>query len=424
MRFFPILLLCFVPGFALAQSPRLSVEDAIARAVRNNPRLSAAVRDMKAARSGVRSAQALANPNFVFTPGITSVSGSSDELVLSQPLELNGTRSARAGVAGAQLRVTQAQAVVELRELVFNVRAAYYQLVQARSQQTLAADLLKNAEEFDGISRRLVEAGKRPGIELAQTGIEVSRAQQQVTLADAQAAGTGAVLNTLLGLPANAPLPPLSPLTPSADAVDEPALLRQALASRAEIASVQATREGFQQEARLARAEGRPDLAPQIRFGSLVRGVPESSSGNGFGIGIGISLPIFDYGSRRNRIRQAEDSARAQADRITAAQNQVRLEVTQAVAHLRAAQSIVTNYQDGVLERVKSLLDASQTGFREGQTSIVAVLEVRRTYAAIQTEYLNALISSVLARAELERATGSVPAGLLPVTSPNKGGIK
>ena len=421
MRFFLLFSLCLMPGITLAQAP-LSADDAVARAIQNNPRLSAAVRDVAAARSGVRSAQALANPGFVFTPGLTSISGSGDELILSQPLELNGVRSARTGVAGAQLKATQAQAVVELRELVFNVRTAYYQLAQAQAQQSFTADLLKNEIEFDRISRRLVEAGKRPGIELAQTGIEVSRAQQQVTLADVQAKIAAVALNTLLGLPVDAPVVPISPLAPTTDTLDEPALLRQALASRAEIASADATREGFQQEARLARAEGRPDLAPQIRFGSLVRGVPEASSGNGFGIGLGISLPLFDYGSRRNRIRQAEDSARAQTDRITAAQNQVRQEVMQAMARLRAAQTVTASYQSGVLEQAKRLLDASQTGFQEGQTSIVAVLEARRTYATVRTEYLTALTNAVLARAELERATGTIPATLLPAVG--KGNIK
>jgi len=424
MRSFLPLLLVFVPGLALAQGPTLSADDAVARAIQNNPRLSAAAREVAAAHFGLRSAQALTNPNFVFAPGITSLSGSGDELILSQPLELNGTRSARKGVAGAQLKATQAQAVVEMRELVFSVRTAYYQLAQARAQQALAADLLSNAAEFDRISRLLVAAGKRPGIDLAQTGIELSRAQQQVTLADAQAGVAAAALNTLLGLPAEAPLASLSPLTPITDAIDAPTLLSQALASRAEIANVEATREGFQQQARLARAEGRPDLTPQVRFGSLIRGVREPVSGNGFGIGLGISLPLFDYGNRRNRVRQAEASARAQTDRITAMQNQVRQEVTQAIARLQAAQTVAANYQGGVLELAKRLLDASQTGFREGQTSIVAVLEARRTYAAVQTEYLTALTNTALAHAELERATGAIPAARLPAHVVIKGKIK
>ena len=81
--------------------------------------------------------------------------------------------------------------------------------------------------------------------------------------------------------------------------------------------------------------------------------------------------------------------------------------MTQAVARLRAAQTVAAGYQGGVLERAKRLLDASQTGFQEGQTSIVAVLEARRTYAAVQTEYLNALTSAALSRAELGTRGGS-----------------
>lgn len=417
-----ICLLLLMPGFAQAQTtlPALTANDAVTLAVKNNPRLSAAARDVLAAQSGVRSAGALTNPTFVFTPGLTSISGSGDEVILSQPLELNGTRSARAGVAGAQLRVTQADAILELRNLVFNTRTAYYQLSQARELQSLAQDTLRTAQEFDRITRLLVEGGKRPGIELAQTGIEVARAQQQVTLADSQETVAKATLNALLARPTETPIGALSPLTPTTENVDEAALLKQALNARAEVVGAQATRDISLQEARLARAEGRPDLAPQVRFGSLVRGVPSESSGNGFGIGLGITLPIFDYGSRRNRIRQSEETARAQTDRITATQNQVRQEVTQAVVRLRASQTVAQNYQRGILDGARRLLEASRTGLKEGQTSIVAVLDAQRTYRAVQTDYINTLVNQELARADLERAAAAVPASLLPIVRRTK----
>ncbi len=162
MRFILPCLLLLVPGVITAQtiSPPLTADDAVTLAVKNNPRLSAATRDVVAGQSGVRSARALTNPNFIFAPGLTSISGSGDELLLSQPLELNGTRSARTGVAGAQLRVTQAEAVVELRGLVSATKSAYYQLEQARELQTLAQEVLKNAQEFDRVTRLLVEGGQ------------------------------------------------------------------------------------------------------------------------------------------------------------------------------------------------------------------------------------------------------------------------
>lgn len=418
MRLILSIVLSIVPVFATAQttSPLLTAEDAVALAVKNNPRLSAATRDVVAGQSGVRSARALTNPNFIFAPGLTSTSGSGDELLLSQPLELNGTRAARTGVAGAQLRVTQAEAVVELRGLVSTTKFAYYQLEQARELQTLAQEVLKSAQEFDRVTRLLVEGGRRPGIDLAQTGIEVGRAQQQVTLADAQVTAALVALNTLLGRRADTPIGPLTPLASAMETLNDAALVQQSLQNRAEIASVTASRDTFLQEARLARAEGRPDLAPQLRFGSLVRGTPSGNTGNGFGVGLGISLPIFDYGSRRNRIRQSEESARAQSDRITATQNQVQQEVTQAIARLRAAQTVAQNYQQGILDQSRRLLEGSRRAFQEGAagTSVLTILEAQRTYRAVQTDYINALTNQAQARAELERAAGAVPASLLP----------
>lgn len=415
---FLLLLLGLAPAVGRTQpapSP-LTIEDAVATAIKNNPRLSAAVRDVSASQNGVRSARALANPEVVFAPGLTT-SGSDEELLVRQPLELNGTRQARTGVASAQLRVSQAEAVVELRDLVFAVKTAYYQLEQAREQQALAREMLESAEEFDRITRRLVELGKRPGIETAQTSIEVARAQQQVILADSQVTVARTALNTLLGRFPDTPVGALSLLSPLEDQIDEAKLAQQALNNRAEITGATAARDAFMQQARLARAEGRPDLAPQFRAGSVTRGFHDS------GIGIGITLPLFDWGGRRERIRQSEESAHAQTDRITASQNQVRQDVAQAIARLRAAQAVTQSYRQGILDQSRRLLEGSRKAFQEGATgtSLLTVLEAQRTYRNVQTDYINALANAVQARAELERATGAVSASLLPIAGPEPG---
>jgi cobalt-zinc-cadmium efflux system outer membrane protein len=408
LRTITLALLClgllYRPGTALAQSsPPLTVDDAVALAIKQNPRLSAAARDIVAARAGARSARALTNPELTFVPGITGPGGSDQELLLSQPLELNGTRAARTGVASAQLRQTRAEATVELRSLVFDTKSAYYELVRAQELHTLALDVLKTAAEFDRITRRQVELGSRPGIDQTQTGIEATRARQQVTLAESQVTIAQAALNTLMGQPPAEPIGPLPPLTMTAETLDSEAALRQALSARAEITADEARRDALRQEARLARAQGRPDLAPQFRATSVTRGLHES------GIGIGVTLPFLDYGGRRQRIRQAEAAARAQEDRIASTRARVRQEVEQALARLRAADEVARSYQQGVLDQARHLLEASRVGFQTGQTSIVAVLEAQRTYRSVVSDYTNALAAHALARAELERAVGAVP---------------
>lgn len=409
MRFISVLLFLLAAASSIGQSPPLTVDEAVTTAVKNNPRLSAAARNVGAARYGVRSARALAGPEILLTPGL-SAGGSDEELLIRQSLEINGTRAARAGVAAAHLRRAQALAVVELRNLIAETKTAFYELARSRELHALESDLLRATEDFDRRIRRLVEEGRRPGIETAQTGIEVARAAQQVAQAAAQVSSAESALNTLMGIPAGQSVPVLAPLTFTPFEENEASLVRQALSSRAEIAAEDAQREAFRQEARLARAEGRPDLAPQFRAGSLFRGV------SGVGLGIGITLPFLDYEARRNRIRQAEELARAQSDRTLAQQNQIRQEVQQALSRVRAAQTILTTYPQGVLPQARRLVEASRISLQEGQpnVTILNLLEAQRTYRNVLTEYTNALVSYAQAHAELERATGEIPERLLP----------
>jgi cobalt-zinc-cadmium efflux system outer membrane protein len=415
-------------------SDTLTVEEAVTLALRQNPRLSAAARDVVAAQAGVRSARALTNPTLVFVPSLFGT-GSDEEILFQQPLELNGTRSARTGVAQAQLRQTQAEAVISLRNLVLDTRSAYYELARTQELRTLAQDVLRTAQEVHRGVRRQAEEGLRPLIDPVQTEIEVSRAQQQLTLAASQVLTAQATLNTHLGRPAGQPVaalpllpnPPGSPppgtATPEAPGGTPPGvpppgvgqlnqeeLTTRALTSRAEIAVEAAQRDQFRQEARLARAQGRPDIAPQFRSESILR-EPRSP-----GVGIGFTLPFLDYGSRRNRVRQAEAAAQAQEARITASQNLVRQEVTQALTRLQAAEAVIRSYQAGVLDQSRRLRDASLQALQLGApgASILTVLEAQRTYRNVLTEYTNALAQQAQGRAELERATGAVPADLLP----------
>lgn len=418
MRFIPVflfltLLACALPCLAgMEAEAELSVESAVALAVRANPRAQATIRDILAARSGLRSAKALVNPTFVVAPSVPNANGAPDALLLSQPLELNGTRSARAGIAAAQLRLAQARGLSNLRALVFEVKSAYYELARSRQLLSLAQEMRRTADEFDRVARRQVELGKRPGIELAQTGIEASRASQQVAVAESRVAVATIALNTLLNRRPDELIGRLPALPDSTNPGTKETLLQQALTNRAEIAMEDALRQSFEQEARLAKAEGHPDIAPTVRFNEIVRNITPQE----YGLSLAVSLPLFDWGSRRERIRQAEQSALAQSDRVTAARSQVRQEVEQIWARLTGAEMLVREYRQGVLERAKRLHDASIIGLQEGQTTLVALLEAQRTYRNVLTEYANAQADYALILAELERAVGSVPASLLPET--------
>ena len=408
MRLFLLLFLLMMPACVLARSVSVpfTVDAAVSEAIRNNPRLSAAAHDVKSARQAERSASALANPQIIFAPSLTG-EGSDTEALIQQPLELNGTRAARTDAARARLRGTIADMATTLRDLVFDTKNAYYELARAREQLALAQDLLQSFQDFDRMTRQQVELGSRPAVEQTQSGIEVIRARQQVTLAQSQGNRALAALNAVMGRDPIQPIDTLAPLPLAFAAEHRNTALRQALSARTDIISADAAAEAFRQDARQAQAEGLPDLAPQYRATTITHGVHNA------GFGIALTLPLLDYGSRRGRVRQNEEAAHAQSDRATAVRTQVRKEVEQALFQTQAADAVLTDYPQGLLSQVQSLLDASRLGYQEGRTSVLALLDAQRTYRAVQGEYINAQVNAALARVELERAMGAVPAAAL-----------
>lgn len=400
----------FAPAWRASQAQELTVEQAVSRAIETNPRLKAAMLEVKAAEFSVSSARALTNPTVTYTPGFTRA-GSDEELLIAQPLEISGTRSARAGVASAELKGARAQATLELRALVFETKAAYFDLARLQERMLLVQELLKSSKELESIAGRQVQLGSRAGIELSQIRIESTRAKQQATLAEAEYKAKLAELNALMGRDSDEPVK-LSSIDTQSQPSSETESVTKALEARAELDLIRATHEKFKKEASLAKAEGLPDLTPHYRAESISR---EPRAG---GFGVGINLPIFDHGSRRNRVRQAEASARAEEQKLVATQNLIRQEVTQALARLIAATEVVNDFKGGLLEESRKVLEASRKGFELGETSLVSLLEAQRTFRAVQTEYIDALASQAQARISLERATGSIPATLLPTLNP------
>ncbi|MCC6485052.1 MAG: TolC family protein [Armatimonadetes bacterium] len=391
---------------AQSADKRLSLEEAVSKALDNNPVVSAVRAAVGSAEFGARSARALSNPTVHFTPALTSPGGSDEELSVQQPLEINGTRSARSASARAVADGIQAVGATELLDLVLQTETAYFELHRAREQLQLAEDLLSITEESHRLVDRQVEEGARPGIDRMQTSLEVSRAKQQLVTAQRQERIASATLNLALGQTPTSPLPLLIPPTPQSPDTRTEALVARALAQRPEIAAARARHSESLSQARLIRAEGRPDLTPQFRADSVTRGGFQNA-----GVGISVSIPIFDYGSRRDRLKEARAEASAEKARITSEENNVRADVERAIDRLDAAREALKQFHSGVLDQSRRLLEASRTGFQLGQTNVLNLLEAQRSYRLIQSDYINALVDGAIAQAELKRAA----ADALPV---------
>ena len=396
----------FIPILLTSQeapAPPLSLDAAVQEAISHHRRLAAARKEIDAARSATRSARALTGPEITFAPALDQFNGTNEELLITQSLEINGARTARTRGAMAQVRAVEASLQTEQREVVVSVKSAYVALWRERELQTLAKSLAETAVAVNELAQKQVELGSRPGIDLAQTGLEVIRARQQETLALSRVRQAEAALNGAMGRAPEAPVPAVELPVVKMEVPTAEIAISGALSARSEVAGETAKRDALQQETALARAEGRPDVAPQFRSQYVTFQRPTRSD---YGFSVAIRLPLVDWGARKNKIQQAETAALAQEDRIEQARQEIRREVVQALARLQGATAVLASFAEA-LPQAEKLLKASQLGFSEGKTSVLAVLEAQRTYRATLTEYAEAQAELTLAQAELSRVMGS-----------------
>jgi cobalt-zinc-cadmium efflux system outer membrane protein len=124
-----------------------------------------------------------------------------------------------------------------------------------------------------------------------------------------------------------------------------------------------------------------------------------------FVAGVKIPLPILD----RNAGAIAEASGRLEQGRHERAAAEARVISALAAAHerLSAAAHEVEALRDTVLPKARQVLEGVAEGYRRGKFRLLELLDARRSLAAAELRYNDALINFSLAGADLERWTGT-----------------
>lgn len=397
----PFIIAAFlVVGNAFAQVN--SAESAATAALNRHPLTAAARKEIEAAKAGKNSLGALRNPDIELIPALTEF-GSDTELLIRQPLELNGQRSARRQVGSIQAEAARLQAIDTLRSLVRNAKVAWYDYVRASARLAAALEFERLSKaQLDALARQ-VEEGARPGIEKMQLELELAGIQREALKAESQRSQALSRLISATGESDvnDANLPPVK-----AQQFVLEDLVVNALSFRGDMRLAMLDINLPNAEAGLVRAEGMPDFALQYRQESFTR---EPRVG---GFGLAVTIPILDYGSRRGRITQLNALADAARRRFESVQLGAVERVSNAFLEYESANRIAVQFE-GLIAKADELMRISATGFQGGQITISQYLDAQRTRQQTQLDFIDAQVDALNAQAELEFEAALVPDALL-----------
>lgn len=381
---------------APAAPPTLTLDDAIRVALAGHPALRASAQEVAGAQAAVQGAKALPSPEVLVTPAGTV---DDSQLSLLQSLELNGQRSARTAAARARVSSAEAQREAARQEVVFGVRTAFYDALAAQQERDVAAQAVQLLQKTHEAAQKSFEAGDVPQSHVIRTRVELARAQQDLRLAEGEAAARRAALNAAMGRNATTPLALQGELPRPKTPPDAESARATAERQRPELTAIQAEVRAREAETQLARATQRPDVVLEAKRARLTR--------NGGSIGVGLTLPFLDWGRRRAEVRQAEAAYQALQARLEQQRNHVALEVEEALARLQASAQVAQSYETGVLAGAERLAEMTQTGYQEGALTYLEVIDAQRVLVEARRGAIRARSAYANARAALDRAVGN-----------------
>jgi cobalt-zinc-cadmium efflux system outer membrane protein len=400
----------------------LSLDQAIARAIEQEPSLRGARSQIDVAQGNKQQASLRPNPSLSFerreepsgTDNLTTVG-------VEWPLDLF-RRSGRVDVAERELAAAQLVIADRERLLAAEVRARYGDILATVRDLALYDELVAATQQQHDLLRARVEEGASPPLERDLLDVELRRVQADRLLQAGRTETAVFELKRVLGMKADAMLTvrdtfegvvqresAIAALIRDASvAVEQRADVREA-AARIDVA-----------EAKIGRAEseGRFDVSVFANYMRMDAGFPQRGfAPNGMLERVRGQFDYFSAGARltipvRNRNQGEIAVVRAERAGAAAAHDAVRLAAEAELASARArderARQAVKLYSEGAQALARQNLTVVGQSYELGRVTVFEVLAERRRYLDVERAYTEALRAAYEARTALNRALGEV----------------
>jgi outer membrane protein TolC len=290
-----------------------------------------------------------------------------------------------------------------LREVVvFNVRQAYYTLLQFRRLVGVAEASLARAELNLRTAQGFFDVGTKPKSDVTRAEVDVANARVALIRARNAVRLAEVSLANALGLEVTVSFQVEDILTFEPATVELDGLLSESLANRPELAQARARLEAARAQLTGARAGYRPDVNVVGIYGSAA---DEPIFRERWFLGLTLSWNIFQGFFTANRIRETTalvEVARANYDTL---ELQVRLEVEQAyIALVEAAERITAT--EKAVESARENLRLAQGRYDAGVGTILDLTEAQLALTNAEADQVRALTDHKLALAAVDRSVG------------------
>jgi outer membrane protein len=424
---------------AAAAPVRLTVDEAVARALASSARLARLGALEAAAAAGTKAAKSERWPQLAVGAGYQHRSEVPELAIFAptnnpaEPVQrivvypnIEDNWRLRAGLAlplftfgrvsGQVESAAQQQAAAshDLRagraDLVLETKAAFWDLVTARANAALLRDAIRSYDAHIEDARNREKFGLAARSEVLAVEVERDRAELDRLRAEAGAEVAAANLRRLVDLPPEAEVDPVEPpLEAGPPSGNLEALVQEALAARAERQALAARVAGADAATRSEHGGRLPqlDLTANYLYANPNRDIvpPTSDWKDTWDVAVGVTWNLLDGGRRQASEARARAEADAARQELRELDRAIRLEVTQRALELRTAIAQLRVAERSVVSAAESRRVAGER-YRAGVIPSSELTDAEVAHERASRSQTEARAALRLAAAGLERAVG------------------
>ncbi len=409
-------------GMEVQQIPVLTLNQCIETALRKNPGIVAAGSTVDVNRSRVGETRAAYYPQVnaqaaytrtksstetsgVISSGSSPVNARTGSITLSQNILDFGKTSRQVDISKFNLDSSRADLDASQNTIIFNVKQAYYTVLQARRNRDVAADVIKQFQLHLDQAKGFYDVGTKARIDVIKAEVDLSNARLKLINAENALNIAWVTLNNAMGDPDM----PVYRIEDNLLFQKYPITLEEAKArafeNRPDLRSLIAKQQAAGENVSLQRSGYYPVLMGNATYAKTELDSPSDTTTNSWNVGVVLTFPLFSGFLTTHQVAEAKANLYALKASEESLRQQVLLEVRQAYLNLEAAEASIATAELAA-SQARENLDLANGRYSAGVGSPIEVSDAFATHVAAQANYTGSLANYRIAQAAIEKAMG------------------
>lgn len=287
-------------------------------------------------------------------------------------------------------------------QIIFNVKQAYYGVLQAKRNRDVAADTVKQFQQHLDQAKGFYEVGTKPKFDVTKAEVDLSNANLNLIKAENAVRILVANLNNAMGVP-DAPEYILENNLSfqKYDITFEDAMTK-AYKNRPDLMSIIVKKQAAESSIKLAKKGYYPVLTGNAGYDYAGNEFPLEK---GWNIGATFSFPIFSGFLTKYQVEEAKANLNVLTANEESLRQTVFLDIQQAYLNLKQAEDSIPTAELGV-KQAEENFEIANGRYAAGVGNPIEVTDAEVSLLNAKLSYIQALYDYKIAQASIEKAMG------------------